>query len=268
MNPTVAEDEFEALRSEIAQMKREGRQEDVLRLHATLKQQVRSIHRLLQECALLPSIPLQIDEKYRAQLAEAPKVSGAVKSSSSRHRSSVDRRDRHRSLEMEGLDSLPPHIREHAERRRRTEDSPRRSLGPPMTDSQRKVLMKGLSDERAIYHMEQSHRKSGILHHKLSLGEGTFHQEELTNYYDLIDQYLQLEKIVATFLQKTSEDYEKARSIGDRDTRKQYLESVKAAWDLRKPQEKAARDAARDAFLRIKHILEGHLQSHSARSDL
>lgn len=41
MNPTVAEDEFEALRSEIAQMKREGRQEDVLRLHATLKQQVR-----------------------------------------------------------------------------------------------------------------------------------------------------------------------------------------------------------------------------------
>lgn len=211
---------------------------------------------------------VQIDEKYRAQLAEAPKVSGAVKSSSSRHRSSADRRDRHRNLELEGLDSLPPHIREHAERRRRTEDSPRRSLGPPMTDSQRKVLMKGLSDERAVYHMEQSHRKSGILHHKLSLGEGTFHQEELTNYYDLIDQYLQLEKIVATFLQKTSEDYEKARSIGDRDDRKQYLESVKAAWDLRKPQEKAARDAARDAFLRIKHILEGHLQSHSARSDL
>lgn len=208
-----------------------------------------------------------MDEKYRAQLAETPKVSGNTKSVSGRH-PSHDRRDRHRHLDLEGIDDLPPHVREHAERRRRHEETPRRSLGPPMTDSQRKVLMKGLSDERAVYHMEQSHRKSGILHHKLGLAEGTFHQEELTNYHDLIDQYLQLEKIVATFLQKTSEDYEKARSISDRDDRKEYLESVKAAWDLRKPQEKVARDAARDAFLRIKNLLEGHLEVHGPRSEL
>lgn len=174
----------------------------------------------------------------------------------------MEHRDKRRHLDLEGLDDLPDHVRQHAERRRQFESEPRRSLGPPLTDEDRKVLMKGLSDERAVYHMEQSHRKSGILHHKLSLGEGTFRQEELTNYRDLIDQYLQLEKIVATFLQKTSEDYEKARTISDREERKQYLESVKAAWDLRKPQEKAARDAARDAFLRIKHILEGHIDAH------
>lgn len=213
----------------------------------------------------------QIDEKYRRQLADTPKVSGNTgksASSASRHRPALDHRDRRRNLDLEGMDDLPPHIREHAERRRRHEDGPRRSLGPPMTESQRKKLMKGLSDERAVYHMEQSHRKSGILHHKLSLAEGTFRQEELTNYHDMIEQYLQLEKIVATFLQKTSEDYERARSISDRDERKQYLDSVKAAWDLRKPQEKVARDAARDAFLQIKHMMEGHVDAHSPRGDL
>lgn len=155
----------------------------------------------------------------------------------------------------------------HGDRyRHRRDDSKKRQLGPPMTDDQRKRLMKGLSDERAVYHMEQSHKKSGILHHKLSRGEGTFRQEELTNYHDMIEQYLQLEKIEATFLQKTSEDYEKARTIADKDTRKRYLESVKEAWDLRKPQEKAARDAARDAFLQIKKMMEGHLDAH--RSEL
>lgn len=54
MNPTVAEDEFEALRSEIAQMKREGRQEDVLRLHATLKQQVKVLIPLRRKVTRLP----------------------------------------------------------------------------------------------------------------------------------------------------------------------------------------------------------------------
>jgi hypothetical protein len=248
MNSSSADEDFSPLKEQLAQMKREGRHDEVLRLQADIKK--------------------QIDDQYRSQLSATPKVSGKTKSSSSHHHASMERRDRRRHLELDGLDELPHHVRDHAERRRRFEDGPRRSLGPPMTDEQKATLMKGLSDERSIYHMEQSHRKSGILHHKLSLGEGTFRQEELTNYYDLIEQYLQLEKIVATFLQKTSEDYEKARSIADRDERKQYLESVKAAWDLRKPQEKAARDAARDAFLQIKHMMEGHIEAHSARGDL
>lgn len=211
----------------------------------------------------------QIDEKYRAQLADTPKVKGDTGSSSrSRHRSAHETIDRRR-LTLDDEDGDSPRSRhrvhDHLEdrHRRRRDDSRSRQLGPPMTDDQRKKLMKGLSDERSIYHMEQSHKKSGILHHKLSKGEGTFTQEELTNYHDLIEQYLQLEKIVATFLQKTSEDYEKARSISDREERQQYLSNVKAAWDLRKPQEKAARDAARDSFLQIKNMLEGHLGAHA-----
>eukprot|EP00349_Pseudokeronopsis_sp_Brazil_P009902 CAMPEP_0202976070 /NCGR_PEP_ID=MMETSP1396-20130829/74170_1 /ASSEMBLY_ACC=CAM_ASM_000872 /TAXON_ID= /ORGANISM="Pseudokeronopsis sp., Strain Brazil" /LENGTH=135 /DNA_ID=CAMNT_0049712737 /DNA_START=25 /DNA_END=428 /DNA_ORIENTATION=- len=110
VNPTRGDDDFKELKDELAQMKREGRHEDVLRLHATIKQ--------------------QIDEKYREQLAATPKVTGNTQSVADRHRPALDRHDRRRQLDLETMDDLPPHVREHAERRKRYADSPRRSLGP------------------------------------------------------------------------------------------------------------------------------------------
>jgi hypothetical protein len=262
---SFAEDQFEHLKGQIAQLKKEGKTEDVLRMQAELKK--------------------QIDNKYREQLAETPQVTGSTgsRSRSSRHgSSSIDHprgiRDRHRKLsphdvgggglmDYDEVLSHPYHLEdEHEEEiRRRREEIRARHLAArefkPSPDLEAD-LKRGLSDERALHHMSQSKKKAGILQHKLNRGEGTFHQEELLNYQHLVEKYLQLEKIVATFLQKTSEDYEKARSIRDKTQRKQYLESVKAAWDTRKPQEKAAREAARDSFLQIKHMLDGHLSVH------
>jgi len=244
------EDEFDSIKQEIFLAKREGRVEDIMKLHRALKD--------------------GIDRRYQEQLAQQPQVKGVTdsRSSSSRRRGLSDRPDRperrriNRELDYE--EQRNAHFGEELDDRYqhpRDDSRIRRQRGDQLQKND--PLLQGLSDERALYHMEQSHKKASILTHKLSKGEGFFSMEEQMSYKNMIQRFLELEKVVATYLQKTSEDYARARTITDKEERSKYLESVKAAWDLRKPQEKMARDAARESFLQIKKALEGHLQARS-----
>lgn len=180
-----------------------------------------------------------------------------------------DRPERHRlNRELDYEERINSHVNDHLDDRHHhpRDDSRIRRQGGNRSQyamQPNDPLIQGLSDERAVYHMEQSQKKASILTHKLAKGEGYFLMEEHTNYQNMIQRFLELEKVVATYLQKTSEDYARARTFTDKAERTSYIESVKAAWDLRKPQEKMARDAARESFLQIKKTMEGHLQAQS-----
>ena len=120
----------------------------------------------------------------------------------------------------------------------------------------------GLSDERAIYHMEQIGRKSTILTDKLSRFSHAFNSEDQEYFRKQVDEYLKLEKVVAGYLQQTSDDFNKAKKLDTKEKRLAQIERAKKAKNDRKADEMTAREAARDKFLEIKKKIEEKIESH------
>ena len=146
---------------------------------------------------------------------------------------------------------------ERRERRRMEERDRRRTRSS--TESRRgrtsnaDIDTTGLSDERALYHMEQIGRKSTILTDKLDKFYSLFSSEEHETYRKQVGEYLKLEKVVAGYLQQTSDEFNKA---------KRQIERAKKAKNDRKDDEMAAREAARDKFLSIKTKLDERIDAH------
>lgn len=117
----------------------------------------------------------------------------------------------------------------------------------------------GFTDDRAIYYMSQIRKKASLVANHLEKTAHHFSEEEVHDINQQIVDYLALEKKVAAFVQKTADDFNKARDIEDKDKRLKYLDKVKVARDARLPDEKAARETARDHYLAIRARLEPHL---------
>lgn len=119
----------------------------------------------------------------------------------------------------------------------------------------------GLSDERAIYHMEKIGQKSTILTDKLSRFANVFTAEEHENFRNEVQDYLKLEKVVAGYLQQTSDEFNKAKKLNTKEKRLAQIERAKKAKNDRKDDEMAAREAARDKFLAIKQKMEEKIEA-------
>lgn len=155
-------------------------------------------------------------------------------------------------------------IRNHHEerrRQRRLEDrvpssKSQRNEAPPDVDTS------GLSDERAIYHMTQIARKASIITDKLSRFRGAFSDEEVQKFKQQVEEYKTLERVVAGYLQQTADEFYKAKKMNTKEKRLAQIERAKAAKNLRKDDEKAAREAARDKFLSIKKVVDAKVDEY------
>jgi hypothetical protein len=145
---------------------------------------------------------------------------------------------------------------ERARRRGRSSRSRSRSYDNDFDDSD---YDDGFSDERAIYYMSQIRKKASLVANHLAKTAHHFTEDEVHEINQQIVDYVEMEKKVAAYVQKTADDFNKARDIENREKRLAYLEKVKAARKDRIPEEKAAREAARDHFLSIRKRMEPYL---------
>lgn len=184
------------------------------------------------------------------------------------------RRDERESMRNRvGLDSTDPadfHERmaqEHMERyraRSQAERAQRKSARSSRGRSRSKAEEEEddddeFSDERATYYMSQIRKKASLVANHLEKTAHKFSEEELHDINQQIVDYIQLEKKVAAYVQRTADEFNKAREIFDKEERLKYLDKVKAARQARIPDEKAAREVARDHYLKIRERLEPHL---------
>ncbi len=121
---------------------------------------------------------------------------------------------------------------------------------------------KGIDDEGALYHLSQVTDKQNILRNRVSRGGDKFTDAQKAEIEADLAEYYKFEIEVAKNRQKMSKDYNKARDIHDKTKRRAYLDGLKEKKDDRRVQDKAARDAAREVYLRIKDKIENIL-NHS-----
>jgi len=163
-------------------------------------------------------------------------------------------------LERSMHDSIRAH---HDERRRqhKQEYARRKSSGrTPSAKASAGSEKDGVSDVRAIHHMDQSRRKADILYNKLDKLRGTLAPENIGEFEQLADDYINLERVVARYLQQTSDEFGKARTMNSKEARLAQVEKARLAKQSRIDLEKTAREAARDKFNNIRDSLESLLQ--------
>jgi hypothetical protein len=91
--------------------------------------------------------------------------------------------------------------------------------------------------------MEQSHEKVSLLRKRLSTEKAreVFSPEEQKALGEEIDQYLSLERKVAESRQRLNDDFEKARTMDDKQVRLAYLDSLKGKREENREKELAER---------------------------
>ncbi|RYH16191.1 hypothetical protein EON65_30480 [archaeon] len=120
------------------------------------------------------------------------------------------------------------------------------------TGSSKSLSEDGFSDERAIYYMSQIRKKASLVAHHLETITGKLSEDEMHDLNRQIVEYIEKEKIVGAYVQRTADEFNKARDIEDRDKRLKYLDKVKKARDDRLGEERAAREMAREHYLQIR----------------
>jgi hypothetical protein len=128
--------------------------------------------------------------------------------------------------------------------------------------SNKKGQQSKFSDSRSLHQMDQSNRKAEILRNKVSRGGSLFTQEEIDNYLQRIQDYLQAEEKVAESLQATSDDFNKARSMRNKEDRLSHLEGAKGRKQKRHEDEYKLREISRVKFFGINDELDGRLNGH------
>jgi hypothetical protein len=126
-----------------------------------------------------------------------------------------------------------------------------RNSGPPSK----------FSDSRATHQMDQSNRKADILRNKINRGGSMFTQDEIDTFNQRIDDYLKAEEKVAELLQATSDDYNKARSMRNKEDRLAHLEGAKARKQKRHEEEFAGREISRQKFFSLNDELDSRLNA-------
>jgi len=117
------------------------------------------------------------------------------------------------------------------------------------------------SDSRALHQMDQSNRKADILRNKIQRGSSLFLLSEIDAYNKRVTEYLEQEEKVASLLQQTSDDYNKARSMRDKDARLNHIEGAKARKQKRHEEEHAQREISRQKFFSLNDELDARLDA-------
>lgn len=112
--------------------------------------------------------------------------------------------------------------------------------------------VEGLIDEGALHSIQQSSDKAYILKNRLAKAGSKVSTEQVADIESELEEYMQLERIVAFNRQDTTKMYHDAKDIEDKDERRSYLDGLKETKDERKVKDKAARDVAREKYLSIK----------------
>jgi hypothetical protein len=115
---------------------------------------------------------------------------------------------------------------------------------------------KGLTDEGALHHIQQSSDKAFILKQRLSKGGSQVTEEALERVYQDLEDYMQLERVVAFNRQNLSKKYHAAKEIDSKEERRSYLDGLKAKREEQRDIDKAARDVAREKYLAIKAVVD------------
>lgn len=163
-------------------------------------------------------------------------------------------------MERSMHDSIRAH---HEERRRQQQTEYKRKRSSSRSSSSRGKASgndDGVSDVRAIHHMDQSRRKSEIVYNKLNKARGSLTDEKISEFEKAINDYIELERVVARYLQQTSDEFGKARTLNTKEARLAQIEKARKAKNDRIDLEKTAREAARDKFNSIRDELDGILQ--------
>jgi hypothetical protein len=162
-------------------------------------------------------------------------------------------------MERSMHDSIRAH---HEERRRQQQQDYKRKRASRSSSSRGKATNNddGVSDVRAIHHMDQSRRKSEIVYNKLNKARGSLDSDKSTEFENAIKGYIELERVVARYLQQTSDEFGKARTLNTKEARLAQIEKARKAKNDRIDLEKSAREAARDKFNSIRDELDSILQ--------
>lgn len=163
-------------------------------------------------------------------------------------------------MERSMHDSIRAH---HEERRSQQQQDYKRKRASRSSSSRGKATNNnndGVSDVRAIHHMDQSRRKSEIVYNKLNKARETLPSEKSTEFENAINDYIELERVVARYLQQTSDEFGKARTLNTKEARLAQIEKARKAKNDRIDVEKTAREAARDKFNSIRDELDSILQ--------
>lgn len=120
------------------------------------------------------------------------------------------------------------------------------------------------SDSRALHQMDQTHRKADILRNKINRGSGygLFTSEEIETFHQRIQQYIEAEEKVAASLQATADDYNKARSMRDKEKRLKHLEGAKGRKQDRHKDEYNLREISRQFFFSLNDELDRRIDAH------
>lgn len=112
--------------------------------------------------------------------------------------------------------------------------------------------VEGLVDEGALHSIQQSSDKAYILKNRLAKAGSRVTTEQIADIESDLEEYMQLERVVAFNRQDTTKMYHDAKEIDDKDERRSYLDGLKETKEERKVKDKAARDVAREKYLSIK----------------
>lgn len=100
--------------------------------------------------------------------------------------------------------------------------------------------------------MSQIRKKASLVAHHLETIAGKLSEEDMHDLNRQIVEYIEKEKVVGAYVQRTADEFNKARDIEDRDKRLKYLDKVKKARDDRLGEERAARERAREHYAQIR----------------
>jgi len=118
-----------------------------------------------------------------------------------------------------------------------------------------------LSDDRSLRYESMSNHKASLLRQRLESNSNLFSESEKAAVEKDISEYLRLEHIVAVQLESIVQDFEKARTMHDKDERMAYLESLKQGRESRQQREMAAREEARKLYQSIRHSIDTKIGS-------
>lgn len=158
-------------------------------------------------------------------------------------------------------------IRAHQESRRESAKvrySTRGSSSSKRKSSKNNKSADKFSDSRALHQMDQTHRKADILRNKINRASGLFTSEEIDNFHQRIQQYIDAEEKVAHSLQATSDDYNKARSMRDKESRLKHLEGAKVRKQDRHKDEYNLREIARQIFFTLNDELDARIDANKS----
>ena len=122
--------------------------------------------------------------------------------------------------------------------------------------------VEGLIDEGALHSIQQASDKATVLKTQLSKAGSRVSEEQVAEIAELLEDYMQAERVVAFSRQEMSKLFHDSKQIEDKEERKAYLDGLKEQKEERKEEDKAVRDVAKEKYLAIKAKVDAMVSHH------